>query len=334
MRRKRRILLGSLVLGVAIGGGIAFWLNSGLTPMPWGKPVYVRFEAQTPLRQALERLREMGVVRNPAAFQVFSRIKRYPQVVGEGTYSVRPGMKAHQVLNAIRLPIRQLVRLPETNWASRNAKIIEENGVASAEEYLALVKHPQAFANAVSFPLPASGSLEGYLYPDTYDLPPLLGARGAIERQLRAFEEKVWKPMGEPKDLRRAVIVASLVQMEVARDSERPIVAGVIENRLRLKMPLQIDAAVLYGMGTWKALTRADIQSANSVYNTYKHSGLPPGPICSPSADSVAAALKPAKHDYLYYVAMPEGYHLFSATYSQHLANIRKRKEALSKLGR
>jgi UPF0755 protein len=115
-----------------------------------------------------------------------------------------------------------------------------------------------------------------------------------------------------------------MVELEVAKDEERPIVAGVIENRLKRKMPLQIDATLLYGIGKWRRLTFKDYKEIKSPYNTYTHQGLPPGPICSPTVKSIEAALHPATHNYLYYVAMPEGYHLFAETYKEHLANIKK----------
>jgi UPF0755 protein len=92
---------------------------------------------------------------------------------------------------------------------------------------------------------------------------------------------------------------------------------------------LQIDAAICYALGKWRPLTTKDYKDVDSPYNLYLHDGLPPGPICSPSLKSIEGALKPAEHKYLFYVALPQGNHLFSATYNEHLANIRKRKAAI-----
>jgi UPF0755 protein len=195
---------------------------------------------------------------------------------------------------------------------------------------MALVAKPEEFKEDVSFPLP-KGSLEGYLYPDTYDLPPLMTPREVIDRQLTNFQKRVWEGFNKPKNLHRAIIIASMVEMEVARDDERPMVAGVIENRLAKNMALQIDAAINYGIQKWRPLTYADYRNVDSPYNLYRTKGLPPGPICSPTTKSIKAALNPAKHKFLYYVALPSGRSLFAETYDQHLKNVARRRAAIAR---
>ena len=223
------------------------------------------------------------------------------------------------------------MRLPATNWAKRDANLLQRHEVCTADEYMAEVTHPQD--HRTDFPLPA-GTLEGYLYPDTYDLPPLLGAKAVVGRQLQAFRDKVWEPLGHPANLARILTVASLVQLEAGRDDERPVIAGVIENRLARGMRLQIDASILYGLGKWRRLTFRDYKEVDSPYNLYRHSGLPPTPICSPSVASIRAAIDPAHHNYLYYVALPDGHSLFAATYEEHKKNIARRKAAMVALGK
>lgn len=327
----KKISCGLLVLlilaGVAVYGAWS-WLQREISPTAPGQPFYVRFDDQTSLASALRTLRTKGVVRNPEAMRYYARLEKRTAPVKPGTYQLHAGMTADQIFRALQDPVRQMVRLPETNWAARSASILEREGVTTAAEYMALVHHPEDFKSYVDFPLPKD-SLEGYLYPDTYDLPPLYGAKHTIVRQLKAFQEKVYDPLGKPKDLQRLLTVASMVQLEVRMDPERPLVAGVIENRLRIHMPLQIDACLLYGIQKWRTLTLADYSTIDSPYNVYKHTGLPPGPICSPSYANVKAALHPATHNYLYYVARGDGYHYFASDYNQHLANIRKRKNAL-----
>ena len=163
---------------------------------------------------------------------------------------------------------------------------------------------PEEFAEVVDFELP-KGSLEGYLYPDTYDLPPMLGAKGVITRQLRAFETKVVKKLGA-EGLDRALTIGSMVELEAALDEERPRVAGVIENRLKKGMRLELDATVLYALGEWKELGPGVVRTVKSPYNTYLNAGLPPGPIGSPGAKSIEAAMNPETHNYLFYVERPE----------------------------
>jgi UPF0755 protein len=318
-----------LVLVLALAGfGIWRWAVGQLEPIGAGSPFYVRFDKKTPLEDALKRLQGEGVVRNADILARYARWRKLPGAVETGTYEITPGAKADALLAALRKPIRQMVRIPEGWWIARVAQRLEEKGVCRAEDYIALANEPERFAKDVDFPLPKD-SLEGYLFPDTYDLPPLLGAEATIRRQLKTFEAKVVKPLGNPADLHRLVTIGSLVEAEVALDAERPIVAGIIESRLAKKMKLQIDATVLYALQEWKELGPGVVNTIDSPYNTYRIQGLPPGPIGSPGLKSIEAAAKPAATEYLYYVALPNRSHLFAADYPTHLANIRKRQAAL-----
>jgi len=316
-----------------VGAGVAYVAGArALSPLPSGPNRLIRLDPAGSLESVLQRLEREKLVRNAWATHLYARATRKAAPVKTGTYLLHAGMDSDELLAALGKPIRQMVRMPETNWARRSANLLEKANVCTAQEYMELFAKPQEFQDVVSFPLPKKGTLEGYLYPDTYDFPPLLGARGVIVRQLQNFEKKVLEGRDPPKNLRRALIVGSMVELEVARDAERPIVAGVIENRIKLGMPLQIDASLLYGIQKWRELTFADYRNIDSPYNVYRHKGLPPGPICSPTVKSIRAALNPANHNYLYYVALPEGKHLFSATYDEHLRNIGKRKAALAQI--
>lgn len=285
------------------------------------------------MRTALARLEREGWIRSELAYRIHALYQKRPPSVASGTYRLKGGLEMEEVYRALAKPIRQLVRLPETNWARRTANLLEKAEVAPAVEYMALWESPQEFQEGFAFPLPKDSTLEGYLFPDTYDLPPLLGARGVVERQLANFERRVGPLVKDKSKLYRTLIIASMVELEVALDKERPIVAGVIENRLKRGMRLQIDATINYGLQKWRPLTYADLR-ADGPYNTYTRAGLPPTPICSPSLASLKAALNPAKHEFLYYVAMPEKYHLFSKTYDEHLKKIARRKAALKALQR
>lgn len=326
--RIKRLL--QFLFGLAVILGIlGYWAFKQLQPTGAGKAFFVRYDSPLPVKTVLTDLQKRGVVRDAMVADFYSRLLRKPRQIRRGTYEFRPGMKIEEVYKSMENPIRQMVRLPEVFWASRTAKILEEKGVTTNDDYMKWVNDPQAFQSYVSFPLPKTGSLEGYLYPDTYDLPPMLGAKETIIRQLKTFEQKVFKKLPPKTDLRRALTIGSMVQLEVMLDNERPKVAGVIENRVKQKMPLQIDATVLYGLQEWRRLTFKDYKETDSPYNTYRIKGLPPGPICSPTLPNVLAALNPDKHPYVYYVALPEGRHLFSSTYAEHLKNIEKRKAAL-----
>ncbi len=338
MRRFKLIRrLGALVIvgGIVGGAWVVQYVRNGTKPTETADtPRYERFDKATALADALAKLEHDKIIRSAGAMRLYSIWRRDGGMIAAGTYSLHPGQTADEVLDSLRKPIRQMVRIPETNWSNRTARLLEQKDVLVAEDYEDLVKKPQEFAKVVSFPLPKN-SLEGYLWPDTYDLPPMTGARNVIERQLRAFEKKVWIPLGKPKNLDRALNVASLIELEVAKDDERPIVAGIIENRLRKGIPLQLDATILFAQDRWHEPTGSDIRKTESPYNTYKHKGLPPTPVCSPSLKSIQAALHPSRVPYFYYVAMPDGHSLFATTIKQHETNIMARKAALAlaKLG-
>jgi len=334
LKRKRRVgLLLTLGILAGAGGGGYLWIERETSPMPDGKEILVRFDKAPSFLEAMDELRTKGVIRSSSAMSFYTRVYRKARVTRSGTFKFKPGMTRDQILASLAKPVQQMFRCPETNWAKRTANLLERANVTLAKDYMSLWAQPESFRNDYpKLPLPVTGSLEGFLYPDTYDFPPLLGAKGVIDRQLANFEKRVMPLVSEPDKLYRALIVASMVELEVAKDSERPLVAGVIENRLRLKMPLQIDATINYGLQEWRPLTYADLK-ADGPYNTYTRLGLPPTPICSPTVDSIKAALNPAKHNYLYYVAMPEKYHLFAATFDEHRRNIAKRKAALKALG-
>jgi UPF0755 protein len=330
VRKKRSPLLPLLlVVGLAVVGGW-FWMQSNLAPLPKAELRYVRFADRSGVDAALQRLQEGKILRNAAAARIYARLTRRPSVVLAGTYRLGPGMSTGEILDALSKPIRQMVRIPETNFSYRTARLLAKREVCTEADYVAEVHKPNLAGWDRPFPAPP-GNLEGYLYPDTYELPPMMGAKGVVKRQLDAFQKKVWPQIPKGTDLNHVLTVASMVELEVKKDSERPIVAGVIENRLRQKMRLQIDATINYALKKWRPLTFKDLK-LDDPYNTYRNTGLPPGPICSPTVKSILAALKPAKHPYLYYVALPDGSHLFSATFDEHRKNIAKRKAALAKI--
>ena len=182
MKRSRlKLLLGVLLVGGAAGGAY-YWLDTNLTPMPVGPKRYLRWEKPARLDDIFIDLKRRGIIRNADAAMVYAWVKRSPSSVSSGTYELAPGMNIGEILRKIRSPIRQMVRIPETNWARRNANVLEKKAVLRAEEYIDLVQKPELFKEYVSFPLAHDG-LEGYLYPDSYDFPPLLGAKAVGIRQ-------------------------------------------------------------------------------------------------------------------------------------------------------
>ena len=331
-RRRSKKWVASLLVLVVVFTGI--WFVIQLQPVvPTGKVnlEYVRFDDTTRLGRVLQELERRKLIKSSFAVRVLAFLEKRPTTVKAGTYNINAGMSAQQVLRQLQKPINIIIRFPETNWANRTAHLLAQYRIVDADEYMRLFHDPNAFANDVSFPLPAT-TLEGYLYPKKYAVAPLDGAQKIIKMQLKEFEKVVWNGPERPSNLQRTLTLASLVQLESGVDEDRAMIAGVIENRIKKKMPLQIDSTILYALQKWRRLTFKDYRAVKSPYNTYMVLGLPPGPICSPDEKDILAAMHPAKHNYLYYVALPNGHSLFAETYSQHLKNIGLRKAAIAVL--
>ena len=192
---------------------------------------------------------------------------------------------------------------------------------------------------------PGAQTLEGFLFPATYELPRHPSASELTAEMVRKFKEE-WKRLAPPatngqagggdhRAMLRIVTLASLVERETPKAEERPLVAGVFENRLRQGMRLQCDPTVIYGMerfGKYNGTLTGKDLSFDSLYNTYEHGGLPPGPIGNPGEASLRAALRPAESNYLYFVANTQGGHFFSPTLAEHNKNVVKYRRLLAGL--
>lgn len=309
-----------LLVAIAIGGVCTILV--GVMPAPAHPAEFIRFEKPTTLAAALQTLEKRQVVKNAWAATLFAKLTRSGHDVQEGTYKVKPGASIEQVLASLKKPYVQMVRLPEGWWIKRTAKRLEDKDICTADAYMKATEDPSKYRD-VGLKLPAD-NLEGYLFPDTYDLPPLTPPDEIVRLQLQTFKRRVADSLPKTTNVKRVLTVASMVELEAGKDSERPRIAGVIENRLKKGMALEIDATVLYAMKVWKNLPPGVVRTVDSPYNTYLHKGLPPGPIGSPGFKSIQAALHPEKHGYLYYVARPDRSHYFSSDYQVHLQNIRK----------
>jgi UPF0755 protein len=208
------------------------------------------------------------------------------------------------------------------------AALYEQARFGPAREFLDAAGEGQV----VSALDPAARNLEGYLFPDTYSLPRRASARYLVKRMVERFESVMTSDMRRAAaerglSLREAVTLASLVEKETAAPAERPVVAAVYHNRLRLRIGLQCDPTVIYALelrgGFNGNLTRADL-GVDSPYNTYRYRGLPPGPIAAPGRWSLEAAVRPAAIDYLYFVSRNDGSHAFASTLAEHNRNVKK----------
>lgn len=329
-RRKRGgklkfVLLGLLAV-VVVGLGYG-WTR--LQPMPRGRQFYVRYEEPQTLTSVLQKLQDKGTIRDARMAGIALRLLGVPPTLRRGTYAFRAGDGIRTLAKTVESPLRRMVRLRQMRWISRTGAQLQKEAVCTRATYIAATKDVAPYRAAFPF-LPARGSLEGYLMPDTYDLPPLLPAQQVVAMQLESFSRKVAPLLKGVEDPNRVLTAASLVEMEASDPQDRRMIAGIIENRLKKRMRLQIDATVNYGRQRWGRLYYRDYTGVKSPYNTYLVEGLPPGPICTPSADSVEAVLKPAKHPHIYYVAMPDGKTVYAPNYEEHLENVALRRRRIA----
>jgi len=321
-----------VVVAVALGGGLGFYKWYFHTGKLGGK-VHVTIPPGAPLHTIAEILQQKGVVPRARAFEIRAAGDGYGTDLKAGTYVLHRNEPYDQLIATLAAGGQQAalkVTIPEGFTVAQTAAMLAKTVPGfSAESYLELaVKHP--VVPKVSGYTPGR-TLEGLLFPATYDVLPSVTAHQFIERQLAAFRSalagidlsRARKADLTPYDV---TIVASMVEREVEVPSERPLVAAVIWNRLRLGMRLQIDATVEYVLPHYKSALTYDDLKTESPYNTYLHAGLPPTPIANPGAASLKAAADPASVDYLYYVARNDGSgrHYFASTYNEFLADKQK----------
>ncbi len=186
---------------------------------------------------------------------------------------------------------------------------------------------------------PPGAGLEGYLFPDTYEFPAQNKPEDVVNLMLKDFGQRLTPDLrqaiaGQGLTIHQAVTLASIVEREAQVPAEQPIIASVFENRMKIGMPLQADPTVQFALsqdpksvaqfGLWKGDLTYDDLAVDSPYNTYAHTGLPPGPIANPGLGALQAVAHPAQTNYLYFVAKGDGSHAFAATYDEQLANIAK----------
>jgi UPF0755 protein len=208
------------------------------------------------------------------------------------------------------------------------AEVYESRGLGARAAFVAAA----ADASLIHDLDPQATDLEGYLFPDTYPVPRHTPAPALVAQMVRGFraafpQDLIDAAVAQGLTVRQVVTLAALVEKETAQDAERPLVAAVYRNRLRLGMPMQADPTVIFALqraGRWNGnLTRADLDF-DSPYNTYRHPGLPPGPIAAPGRRAIEAAVRPAAVDSLYFVSRNDGTHVFAATLRDHNRNVQE----------
>lgn len=317
------IVIFAIVLAIMLM--VYFW---NFFPVELGSVQSQVFEVPygTSLRQVGAQLEARGIIRSGFIFETYVRLNPKKRMVKAGRCQLGPGMNLFQIVKELRRGIPGQIRItvPEGLTGKEVADLFSRKGLANRERFLALLQDAEFIGSIMGDGWKASA--EGYLFPDTYNFSLNVTEKEIIAKMLKRFIQVFDAEVGDatPQQKRQILIIASIVEEEAKKADERKIIAGIFFNRLRRGYPLQSCATVQYALGRHKKrLYYKDLQ-IDSPYNTYRYSGLPPGPIASPGLASIRAAVSPAKNDYLYFVAKPDGSHIFSSTYKQHLLAQRK----------
>lgn len=267
-------------------------------------------------------LKEQGIIKSTTWFKIVLRLTSSATDLKAGKFVLRKNTSSEEVINGIKsgknIFLAKLTVLE--GWRSEEiAEMLAANNITNANDFLDIVRQE---------------NLEGYLFPSTYLFSENTPARKVVDEMLSQFNKNIrplFKQYSTTLTEQQILTVASIVEREAVIHEERPRIAAVYLNRIKIGKRLEADPTVQYALGFnldenryWKKrLTYKDLRTA-SPYNTYRNGGIPPGPICNPSYQSVKAVLNPEVNDYLYFVADNTGGHAFSHTFNEHLANIKR----------
>jgi UPF0755 protein len=283
------------------------------------------------MHTAAESLHHAGVIGWPRVFQLYARLRASDRGIKAGTYLLRPDASWESVLSALRSGrgVVNVVTVPE-GYTLKQIETLLASKLQLEPDSIRAAVSDTGLLYRLDVPV---GDAEGYLFPDTYFFAPGTTARDAVMTMVRRFEQR-WRPeWGARLDSLRIsrhdlMTLASIVEGEARLAEERPVIAAVYWNRLRRRMPLQADPTVQYALPQRQSRLLYKHLRVKSPYNTYRNSGLPPGPIGAPGVASLRATLYPANVPYRYFVAHPDGHHEFRITLEQHEAAKRVARRA------
>lgn len=298
-----------------------------------GQIIFVVSKGMT-FDNVVDSLKSAGVIRNKFIFELTGKIMNKERRVRIGKYLFKSGITNRQILDDLTTGKSALlikVTIPEGLKASTLASILREQVGIDSTKFVSYV-FDGSYAKTLGI---KTSSLEGYLMPNTYHF----YWQTDEEEIVKIMVEEFWKVFNDTLAKRtgslgltinEVVTMASIVEGETNVESERPIIAGVYYNRIKRRMLLQADPTVQYLLDDGPRRLRYKDLQIESPYNTYRSVGLPPGPVNNPGKEAILAALYPAKHTYLYFVASGESGHMFSSTYSEHQSAVRKYRKKIA----
>lgn len=342
----KRVVVWGLIIFIFLiagaGAGLALFVGKALEPMPSsGEAQRISFPPGTGAAQLAVELEQKGIVRNADIFTWYLKYKQEGGRFQAGEYDMTPGLSLDEIIGQLNRgeTVKEAglrLTVPEGYTVRQIAEKLQADHGIDAAVFLQAVQSYKGAEGTVGAAIPDDSSiryrLEGYLFPETYEWKKDTDANEILASMTQELDKRLaqlpqdWKEVMEQQGLtfHQMLTLASLIEREVVVEEERAVVSGVIHNRLKIGMPLQIDATVQYLFDKQKERLFFQDLRIESPYNTYLNKGLPPGPIASPSLASIQAAIYPAETKYLFYVTKKDGTmgHLFAETFEQHNKNI------------
>jgi len=274
-----------------------------------------------------QRLHRERLIRNPVKFRLYARLTGKDRHVRAGEYALAPANPPSYILETFTFGrvILHKITIPEGYTLRQIAVLLAQNSLADRDAFMRAAFDPKT---ALRFGIDAA-TLEGYLFPETYHFPRPVSTETLLSTMVGTFR-KAFLPRWEADamaagfTLHQIVTLASMIEKETGAPFERPLIASVFHNRLKKKMRLESDPTVIYGIDTFDGNLTKQHLARPTPYNTYRITGLPPGPISNPGAESLQAAVYPADTRYLYFVSKNDGTHRFSENIRAHGAAVRR----------
>jgi UPF0755 protein len=287
----------------------------------------ILIEPGSSLRKIANTLAANKLITSKPRFIILNRLRQSTALLKAGEYQIATNASPLEIISILErgISFQHKVSFPEGFTLKQIKNRLTARGLCRADEWAQLTTDPNLYRK---WQLPKTG-LEGYLFRSTYYYNHQTSCRQVIEQMLATGKQKYIKvSAASPASLlsrHQILTLASIIQKEAGNREEMPLIAAVFHNRLQRKMRLASDPTTIYGLGDNfdGNLRRRDLND-NSPYNTYRHKGLPPGPICCPGSDAIEAALNPEACDYLFFVSRNNGTHQFSKTYAEHKRAVEK----------
>lgn len=325
LAKKMGIVIGILCF-FFLAFGLLWSVNSRETSSVDGRnqTIYMHIRSGMSVREIGTQLENRGIIKSSFQFWLTAKVHGYDDKIKSGSYALHTDMDSQEVLDLFVAGKTSRIKftIPEGYRVRDIAKRLDAEGIVEEKEFLRQAKHYRPF----SYIEHHDGTFydcEGFLFPDTYTFDAGVEIKDILREMSEDFDHRLTKEMRsraeeEGLSVYELVILASLVEKEAKFEEDRPIIAQVLLKRLEIGMPLQCDSTLQYLRDTPKEEVSLKDTQVDSPYNSYQHTGLPPGPVANPGLASIKAVLYPANTDYLYFVADHDGHNHYSSTYDEH----------------